>query len=99
VGLFAGGIAAGGGWLPGGMAAGGGWLAGGVAGWAGVMAAGGLLATAGWTVDAPPAAPDALLGADVGNPAVVGASLPQPPRSAATIKLVAIPDLMTDSSM
>jgi hypothetical protein len=74
----------------------GGWLTGCV----GVMAAGvvvGVMAIG--SAEAPPAAPPAgLVGAVVGRLPAVGASLPQPPRSAATIKLVAIPDLMTDSS-
>jgi len=64
------------------------------------MAAGGVFGVMAVGVEAPPAAPPVgVVGAVVGKPPVAGASLPQPPRRAATIKLVAIPDLMTDSSM
>jgi hypothetical protein len=71
----------------------------------GVVTGGGLLAAGGAVVVMDAGVEGALLpakppvvGVPVGKPAVAGASLPQPPRSAATIKLVAIPDLMTDSS-
>jgi len=64
------------------------------------MAAGGAVGVVAAGIAAPPpAAPLGVAGVPTGRLPGVTASLPQPPRSAATIKLVAIPDLMTDSSM